>query len=484
MLEKSTINLHTVEKLVHNLTFLYIFYLLAELLSKVLNISDNIFNFVNWFGPLVFLFICCLSCYQLLKDNFIILFTPFFFYLVFSAINFGFGPLIFTFGDSESIEYINLPYQPSSYELYRTNLLNIIGTLATCIPFAIVIKKFKFIILNKRLQQRNHDSEATFAALAFLIVGFTVKYLILLPNLYSSSRITIPVVFSQLGELTSVSLLLLSYLFFSGKGKKYLVILVLVSLPELLTGLLSFSKLSFLTTPMCILIGYVMAKPKLKITLLALIIISIAYLWILPFVNWGRTQTSEIGSNSFNQNLAILIKYLENQEEISNTEDLKQGWWIRLYLANFQAYAMNEYDKGQPSDNISKYFLWTFIPRFVYPDKPIITNAGIEFSMRVMGTSTTSTGVSTFGDAYFNGGWGMVVLTAAIIGVLLAIATRLVLITVKNRAFVFLPLVLLGIINARAIETRFVEVFSGLIIGVILNFIVLYFIFYKLRRKH
>ena len=363
MLTKVTINLHIVEKLVWNLIFLYIFYLFAELSSDILNTSDNIFNFVNWFGPTFFLFICCWTCYRLMKNNFIIFLTPFFSYIFFSALNFGFGALIYTFGNPRSIQYLNAPYHVSTYDLYRTNLLNVIGTLAICIPFILAIKHVKFIRLNRKLQQlSNSDSDIIFVALLFLVIGFAIKYFILLPNIYSSSSVIISNSFTQLGELTLVSLMLFSYLYFSGKGRIYLIILILATLPELLSGLLSFSKLSFLLAPICIFLGYIFVRPKTKNILIGSIIIIAAYLWMVPFVNWARTQS---GDSSFNSKLAIASEYFENYEEIANDNNNNQAWWIRLCQVTFQAYVMNEYDRGQPSDNIKKYLLWAFVPRFI-----------------------------------------------------------------------------------------------------------------------
>ena len=89
-----------------------------------------------------------------------------------------------------------------------------------------------------------------------------------------------------------------------------------------------------------------------------------------------------------------------------------------MNYANAQAFAMHNYDEGHPGDS-AKLALIAWIPRAVWPNKPII-ESGVGFHERMTGDSGPSFGVGFFAEAYWNGGWALVILVSAVVGWLFA----------------------------------------------------------------
>lgn len=72
------------------------------------------------------------------------------------------------------------------------------------------------------------------------------------------------------------------------------------------------------------------------------------------------------------------------------------------------------YDRGEPGSTFGQLH-WLFLPRFLFPEKPVI-NFATEVTWVLFGHSSSSTGSTIFGEAYWNGGWIFVVLSAIFFG--------------------------------------------------------------------
>jgi hypothetical protein len=91
-----------------------------------------------------------------------------------------------------------------------------------------------------------------------------------------------------------------------------------------------------------------------------------------------------------------------------------QSWWCRLNYANAQSFAMTAYDQGLSGDTFALAF-YVFVPRILYPDKPIMT-PGVEFNVLVDGNPGSQSAPGMFAEAYWNGGWPLAVLTFLFMG--------------------------------------------------------------------
>src|SRR5450759_2142370 len=87
----------------------------------------------------------------------------------------------------------------------------------------------------------------------------------------------------------------------------------------------------------------------------------------------------------------------------------------------------------------------TFIPRIIWPDKPVITY-GHEFTFLVTGAEGSGgSGAGFFGEAYWNLGWSGVVLAAVWTGIIHAIMTSVNMQKIADKDLRWLPIVLMSI---------------------------------------
>ena len=119
------------------------------------------------------------------------------------------------------------------------------------------------------------------------------------------------------------------------------------------------------------------------------------------------------------------------------------GWFGRLNYANAQAFAMEQYDEGEPGSSL-RLALIAWVPRVLWPSKPII-ESGVDLHEKMTGHSGPSFGIGWFAEAYWNGGWTLVVVVSAGIGVFFAFLEAAIIKGVRTGNLWILPLGLLWI---------------------------------------
>jgi hypothetical protein len=104
---------------------------------------------------------------------------------------------------------------------------------------------------------------------------------------------------------------------------------------------------------------------------------------------------------------------------------------------------MEQYDEGQPGSSL-RLALIAWVPRALWPSKPII-ESGVDLHEKMTGHSGPSFGIGWFAEAYWNGGWTMVIFISAGIGVLFAFLEAAIIKAVRTGKLWILPVGLLWI---------------------------------------
>jgi hypothetical protein len=459
----STTTYYSYTSIVRQFIWLSLYLLLTYLLIYTLseeNFSRNeLYDFVNFTGPLYVLIICALTAYQLIRRNPTLIWTPFPWFLLASAAYFGFGPLLHIFGNAETIAYVNGFWQVDNYDIYRTNLLNIIGILIVTFFYWSIgfIKLTSF----QRLLSTSGKMNIVLLTLVILTIGMFVKYFLALPYEFGMVNYILPGFIFQVAKLVDLGIFLVSFLAFR-KGNIWKYILIILLVIELPVDLMKLEKSSFLLTLLMAVLGCYLAQRRITILIYGSLLTIIAYSLISPIVSSGRIVAQSRPSETLYETLSRRYEILTSEDllEKRKEENEIQGSWSRLCYTNVQAATMYLYDSGFPGHNYSM-ILWTLVPRILYPDKPNMSAPGTELTSAIVGSDTSSTGATVFGDAYYNGGWIMVVIACAGVGVILAVVTRFGLLIMQNSAFVFLPCIFTGIYMGIRIDGRFVEDYVG-----------------------
>ena len=457
------------------LTSLFVF-LLCDLLAW-----QSIRSTLNWIFPLFLIFACVWTAAKLVTYNTMLLWTPVPWLLAATAVYFGMGPLAYTFGNAETVFYMDNLFPVDTVWLWRTNLLNIVGTLTIMITFLIMLKVLNVKLLTSR--QSGFDiRKVKSAALFFLVVGLPIKYLFALPYEFGLLGFVLPGSLFQLTKLVLFGLLLLTYLSARKGGNWSIALVVLFSL-ELLVAFLRFNKSDLLLLFVVVALGQYLAKRDIRILVLWAVVGLGAYLCLCPIVSWGRVEIAkETGAHyraTLGQRFGIVWRGINSgsigQEKILSE---RQVWWWRLCYTPTQAFAMDAYDAGRPGETYSLW-IWTFVPRVMFSEKPVISYAGIDFSELILGHQGSSMGIGIYAEGYWNGGWFTVIAVCSYIGALFACLSKAAFAVMARSQVLFLPCVFIGMEMGYSIDHYFVSEYVGKVVIYLGYFAVVHFVFIK-----
>jgi hypothetical protein len=145
------------------------------------------------------------------------------------------------------------------------------------------------------------------------------------------------------------------------------------------------------------------------------IALALAYSVLLsPLVSYGRIAFNAQGLTSVTE-AGFLINDVVSHSAHDKLETLMpgvQGWWLRLSYAHAQAFAMDAYDSGEPGDTF-KLWIWVFVPRLIYPDKPV-TTTGEEFNGLLNGNYSSKSAPGMLAEGYWNSGWIGLIMVALV----------------------------------------------------------------------
>jgi hypothetical protein len=143
---------------------------------------------------------------------------------------------------------------------------------------------------------------------------------------------------------------------------------------------------------------------------------------------------------------------------------------------------MDSYEHGSRGETVELAF-YSFIPRAFFPSKPLMT-PGQEFTIAVMGDDQgeTSTAPGVFGEAYWNGGWMLVVIVCIYIGIVLAGFTIFAEQTMSARQYEYLPIVLTGLSMGYQPNDWFAVVYVGSLINALGLYVIFRFVIMPLIR--
>lgn len=112
--------------------------------------------------------------------------------------------------------------------------------------------------------------------------------------------------------------------------------------------------------------------------------------------------------------------------EMNRHQERARAMGRRFEVASIQGYLVNEYSKGIQGNTLSNFWL-TFIPRILWPEKPIITNFGAELHKKYFNDPSqiySSIAPTYSAEAYWNYGPLGVVLVSVLLGLVLGWLTH------------------------------------------------------------
>lgn len=409
-----------------------------------------LYDLINGTAPIYFIATLAILAIRTLKRMPDAIWAGVFWFPVQSAIFYGFGPLVEVFGNAITLRSLaahNLAVTET--ELFRAHKLSTTG-----ISF-ILAGMFLHLKFWRQAWAINSDATASKIPLQKLgvlmvLLGAAFKYLILLPSQWGAFNITVAGVLSGLGNIIDLGFAIVAFCATSGNKRQRLFLFATWPLHFFLS-VLTFSKLIAVIAILLPLVGAYIAHRSRKRLFLGLAILALGYASLQPLVHFGRgviyERTFTISQAGYAERINIVFDYLFSGRTAAEApEDDRQGWWTRLSSAGPQAYAMELYDQGNYNRNLDTAWMF-FIPRAVWPGKPIMVGPGLEFYRQVTGREEGQSflALSIYGDLYWQYGWNGVILGSTLIGFLFATLSSQGVHAIRRRNFIMLPAVLMAL---------------------------------------
>lgn len=398
------------------------------------------------------------------------LFSPITWFILASSIYYGFGSLFYSFGGYEGLAYIDNWYYVDSSDLQKVNNLNVIAISLTLLFFSLMMKVEIF-------STKPHiTSEIDLLSLAdkFTFIGLSIT---LLGRFLASSQgpeYNLPGIINNLTVFAHAALFIYTMLVLKNVPGSKIRFWILMPILGFLS-VASLMKQEILQFLMAIVLANLFVKANfmyiLKVGILSLILLPM----LVIFTSFGRsllwsnvdledvslaTTAQEISTLA--NDLTLLADEVANRNEIQNEVAGQNSAiasainfvWMRFVQAPAQAAAIQYRLDGDYGDSF-ELLKWAFVPRLLYPDKPIIT-PGVDYQLRLTGTDIGGSAAPGYwADGYWNYGWSGVVFVSFVLGAFFAWFTQFNMQALTTGSLFLFPLMFLGIKMGYRVEDWF-----------------------------
>lgn len=358
--------------------------------------------------PLVLLVTSALGAARMLRLDAANLWTPLLWMRIAVGLYFGFGALVPIFASAAALTYIQALFAFVPAEMLKLNVVilsYILIVLGCCYAFDRLAYRRLESGKAARFQPAPSIMSLPAIGLLFLAVGSFVTFFILLPNRFGLTQFVPPNTVNEIGMLSYVGLFFLSSWAFR-RGGLIIVPVVLAGVIYFVLGLLSFSKTDALFPVILVGIGFVYNRPNvLRIATLVVLVVG-TYFFSNQIVQDGREllyqRYDSLAGAPIGERLEI-IQTTRRRNELAERGTINFGV-TRLSYTNTGTYVIADYDAGLKGDS-TRNALVTLVPRFLWPDKPIVTDVARELSFAATGIYDNSVSPTLPADAYWNNGW-------------------------------------------------------------------------------
>lgn len=389
------------------------------------------------------------SASAILADHLLVLAIAFLVYFVL-------GAMLLPFGPSYELDYALSYYSTDASAALRVAAINSIG-LGLALVASTVAPKRLFLRLAKSAVCLGKGIPFEWVIAGFLSLGAYSFIYVLNFDANPEPGAVIAGMWRSLSNLLLVAVVLAAA--HQGRGSRFLrsaaIIMVVV---QAVTGLLMLNKGQALMPIVALCVGYAWRLGVRKVALPGLVVLVFAFLVIGSPVTTGRNLFGSSAYVDWGARVAVL--WTEIFEPKTNSIENEYYPWSRLCYTPPQAAALDFYDSGHGGDDYEKAG-WIFLPRFLFPDKPVMTAAGPDIHYRITGYLNSATGLGIFVDGYYNLGIIGVIINALGAGLMLAYTSALAGVVIERRALLWMPLALLGSHMAFRIDGFFLGDYLG-----------------------
>jgi hypothetical protein len=393
---------------------------------------------------------------MILLDN-VAVWSPLFWFRIATIIYFGFGSLVPLISNASTRDYLDSYFMLLPADILKVNAVVAAG-VAVILAANMAVESLRGSIIQAAPGPGlagNQVAAALKYGLFFLAIGAGIKYLIIIPNTLLESPLVIPGFLINLTGCLAVGISLLTIWSLRQK-KSYLLIVITLVAFEMLVGLLELSKIEALTPAVAFVIGYLTVKTSIKRLAAVALGFWLMFSLIQPWLTQARLEILDAYGASeqapFSSRVEFLISSFNAAAEQKDGEEL-QGSLIRLSFMNAAGFVISRYDQGVAGDSL-KDVVYSFIPRFLWPEKPLIVVGG---ELATLATDTVGNTISAgyFAEVYWNFGWAGLLLLVPI-GIVFNVASHFAINTLRKGDWIYLPVLFLNLRTAISIDNFYI----------------------------
>lgn len=414
----------------------------------------------NVIGPALFMITVAYAAFRLTQNNIHAIWTPLFWYRIAMVTYMGVGSLLVSFYNADTRDLITALFAFSPNELLKFNTVNALFHLCALAVSWVVIRIYRSSrnpFMRERLAIEPCRIPLKSVGLAFLSVGLLVNYLLIYPAALGILRVNVSNAVAQVGQFAYVGYFLLTYWGLSNKKYNWVIAIAALAAIDSVAGLLQLTKFAAIFPVMMIPIGILYNKTSLRRIVLALAFLVPYYAFVSSVVEEARSRVMRDGSDSkavFSDTVVVIDDIVNGRNGKADSPEYQLAW-ARLSYANAGTLAISFYDQGLEGHSLRDIFV-VWIPRVIYPDKPIITDIGRDFTVMANGNYDSSTSPSIPSEGYWNAGWPGVALFALLLGIVMTLWSIYSTVVFDRDAWHLLLVVLLGMRVGTRIDGFFV----------------------------
>lgn len=383
-----------------------------------------------------------------LADHFFVLVTA---YLAYYVV----GALLLPFGPSDQAAYSMAYYDLDATAAMRVAGINCIGLGLALIAGALTPSRLLSSFGHSAVRFGSKLPVEWVIALFLFVGAFSYLYVLQMSLTEQTQDAVVAGIWRTSSKLLLVAIVLATA--HQGRAARWFhsaaVLLVCI---HAVGGILQLNKSEVLLPLAALLLGYGWRTRILRIAFPGVAILLVVYLIIGSPVTTARNLTGLTSAPDWSHRISVLWDGIH-----APSSDTSQSTsWSRFCYTPPQVAALDLFDAGQGGSDFEKIG-WVFVPRILFPDKPIMTDSGPEFHYKISGNMNSSTGHGVFVNGYYNLGGVGVVIVGLSVGFILAFTSAFAGIVFRMRSPLWLPLALLGSYMAFRIDGHFLADFLG-----------------------
>jgi hypothetical protein len=382
--------------------------------------------------------------------------TPLFWFRIATIAYFGFGSLVPLIANEATRIYLDSLFIIYASDMLKVNAVVAAGVAIILATNLVIEALHKQPVLPVMQGESRRPAEVLKIGLLFYTIGAMIKYLIVIPNVLSGSPLIIPGFVVQLTAFAPVGIALLTIWSLGNKRKNFVLIVALVAI-EMVVGLLQLSKSETFLPAVAFAIGILTVRTSIVRLAAVGAVFWIMLYFVQPWVTHARIENATVRGAAaaevpLSDRIAFLTSYFNDGGGRGQVQGVQESM-ARLSFMHAAAFVIAQYDHGFPGDSL-RNVLYSFIPRFVWPDKPVVL-VGWELATLATGTIGNTISAGYFAEVYWNLGWAGVLLLIPM-GMAFNIASRFAVRVLRQGDWVYVPALFLNLETAITVDNFYI----------------------------